>query len=202
MKKIDYKKELKHLYAPSAKKIQFVDVPKLNYLTVSGKGRPEGRDYQNALHALYPVAYKIKFWMKKHQSFDYVVPPLEGLWWADDLTDFVNENRDEWQWTMMIMQPEQVTQEIFNRSIEEVASKKQVPSDLRKVELVSFNEGKCAQILHLGPFSGEGPVIKRLHSAINDEGFNLTGKHHEIYLSDMRRVQPEKYRTIIRQPMG
>lgn len=201
MTKIDYKKTLKYLYAPSAKKIQFVDVPELNYLTVSGIGRPEGENYQNALRALYPVAYKIKFWMKEHQQFDYVVPPLEGLWWADDMADFENGSRDKWLWTMMIMQPENVTQEVVTRGIDTVSSRKEVPCDLHKVEFISFNEGRCAQTLHLGPFSEEGPVIQRIHSAINDEGCNLAGKHHEIYLSDMRRVPPEKYRTIIRQPM-
>jgi len=201
MSKIDYKKSLKHLYAPSASEIQFVDVPTLNYLSISGKGRPEGEDYQNALHALYPVAYKIKFWMKENMNFDYVVPPLEGLWWADDFSDFINGNRDEWKWTMMIMQPECVTNEVVNRGIEIVSSKKETPQDLEKVKFQPLKEGRCAQLLYLGPFSEEGPVILRIHDTIEKEGFNLTGKHHEIYLSDMRRVPPEKYRTILRQPM-
>lgn len=202
MEKIDYKKKLKHLYKPSSKEIEFIDVPSFNYLTVAGKGRPEGDEYQQALQSLYPVAYKIKFWMKSNKNFDYVVPPLEGLWWADDLSDFIKGNRDEWRWTMMIMQPESVTQEIVDEAFKVVASKKDVPSSLDKVKFQTIDEGKCAQILHLGPFSEEGPVIQRLHDAIKNTGSNLTGKHHEIYLSDMRRVTPERYRTIIRQPMG
>lgn len=201
MEKIDYKKTLKHLYKPSAKKIEFIDVPSFNYLTVTGKGRPEGEEYQQALQSLYPVAYKIKFWIKEKKKFDYVVPPLEGLWWADDLSDFIKGNRDEWRWTMMIMQPEPVTQEIVDFVLNAVASKKDAPDALDKVELQTLNEGACAQILHLGPFSEEGPVIRRLHEAIENEGKRLTGKHHEIYLSDMRRVPPQKYRTILRQPM-
>ena len=201
MEKVDYKKTLRHLYKPSAKKIEFIDVPRFNYLTITGKGRPEGEEYQQALQSLYPVAYKIKFWIKEHKHFDYVVPPLEGLWWADDLSDFIKGNRDEWRWTMMIMQPEPVTQEIVDLVLNTVASKKDAPGDLDKVEFQTINEGRCAQILHLGPFSEEGPAIQRLHKAIENEGKNLAGKHHEIYLSDMRRVSPEKYRTILRQPM-
>ena len=130
-----------------------------------------------------------------------VVPPLEGLWWADDFSDFINGNRDEWKWTMMIMQPECVTNEVVNRGIEIVSSKKETPQDLEKVKFQPLKEGRCAQLLYLGPFSEEGPVILRIHDTIEKEGFNLTGKHHEIYLSDMRRVPPEKYRTILRQPM-
>ena len=202
MEKIDYKKKLKHLYKSSSKEIEFVDVPSFNYLTVTGKGRPEGDEYQQALKPLYPVAYKIKFWMKANKNFDYVVPPLEGLWWADDLSDFIKGNRDEWRWTMMIMQPESVTQEIVDETIKLVASKKDIPRSLDKVKFQAINEGRCAQTLHLGPFSEEGPVIQRLHDAIKKTGANLAGKHHEIYLSDMRRVTPEKYRTVIRQPMG
>ncbi len=200
MEKIDYKKTLKQLYKPSAKTVEIIDVPSLNYLTITGKGRPGGEEYMLALHALYPVAYTIKFWMKANKQFDYVVPPLEGLWWADDFSDFAKDNRDEWRWSMMIMQPEPVTQAIVDTAIKTVAAKKDAPSALNKLEFQTLHEGKCAQILHLGPFSEEGPVIQRLHDAIADRGAQLTGKHHEIYLSDMRKVTPEKYRTVIRQP--
>lgn len=201
MQKVDYKKTLKHLYQPSDRNVVFVDVPSLNYLTVTGQGEPEGDVYQQALQALYPVAYKIKFWMKQNEGFDYVVPPLEGLWWADDLSDFVNGKRDQWRWTMMIMQPDTVTQRIVQQVIETVGSKKDAPLALDQVEFQTISEGRCAQILHRGPFSEEGPVIQRLHDAIRSQGAQLTGKHHEIYLSDIRRVPPEKYRTVIRQPM-
>ncbi|MFM9269076.1 GyrI-like domain-containing protein [Halomonas elongata] len=201
MEKIDYKKTLRRLYKPSAKNVEFIDVPSLNYLTITGKGRPEGEEYQQALQSLYPVAYKIKFWVKENKHFDYVIPPLEGLWWADDLSDFIKGNRDEWRWAMMIMQPEPVTREIVELVINAVVSKRSSPNALNKVEFKTINEGECAQILHLGPFSEEGQVIQRLHEAIRNKGRSLGGKHHEIYLSDMRRVLPQKYRTIIRQPM-
>ena len=200
MKKIDYKKEFKHLYGATSKNVQFVDVPTLNFLMVHGKGEPGGKAFTEAVQALYPVAYGIKFSIKENLGIDYVVPPLEGLWWAEDMTDFVKDNRDRWLWTMMIMQPESVTQEIFDKVILQVKAKKNPPA-IEKVEFQPYAEGKCAQILHVGPFSEEGPTIEKVHSAIAAEGYSLTGKHHEIYLSDMRRVSPEKYRTVIRQPM-
>ncbi len=200
MGKIDYKKEWKYLYGATSKNIQFVEVPTLNYLMVHGKGEPGGKDFTEAVQALYPIAYTIKFSLKQNTEFDYVVPPLEGLWWAEDMEDFVNNHRSQWQWTMMIMQPEFVTQDFFTQALQHVKTKKN-PSAIEKVEFQPYSEGKCAQILHLGPFSNEGPTVEKLHTAIANEGFTLTGKHHEIYLSDMRRVSPEKYRTIIRQPI-
>lgn len=200
MEKIDYKKKLKHLYGATSKEIQFVDVPGLNYLMVHGIGEPGGKAHMDAIQALYPVAYTIKFSSKKILNVDYVVPPLEGLWWAEDPTDFINGNRERWQWTMMIMQPEQVTQMMVNEAKEQVGMKKNPPA-LGKVEFTSLDEGKCAQSLHVGPFSEEGPIIQEIHNRIQSEGYSLAGKHHEIYLSDIRRVSPDKYRTIIRQPL-
>ena len=201
MAKIDYKRKLKQLYGPTAKQVQFVEVPALNYLLVHGKGEPGGKEFTEAVQALYPVAYTIKFSIKKIFGIDYVVPPLEGLWWAEDMSDFINNHRDRWLWTMMIMQPDCVTADSVDAAITEVKTKKN-PSGLSKVRFQSFTEGKCAQILHLGPFSEEGATIQKVHDAITHAGHRLAGKHHEIYLSDMRRVAPEKYRTIIRQPMS
>lgn len=175
MSKIDYKKSLGNLYRPSAEAIEFVDVPSQNFLAVTGKGKPEGVAYQQALQALFPVAYKIKFWIKENKGFDYVVPPLEGLWWADDLTDFKTGNRDAWRWTMMIMQPDLVTQRIVTESLDRLADKKNPLLALNKVEFQTLAEGRCAQILHIGPFSEEGPVIERLHLAFEREGARLTG---------------------------
>lgn len=201
MEKIDYKKKLKHLYGPTSKRIEFINVPALSYLMIHGKGEPGGQEYTDAVQALYPVAYTIKFSIEKNAGIDYGVLPLEGLWWAEDMRDFAKGNRERWLWTMMIMQPEHVTQEIFDESITQVKVKKD-PAALEKVEFQSFTEGSCAQILHIGPFSEEGPTVQKVHDAIAKEGYSLTGKHHEIYLSDMRRASPEKLRTIIRQPMG
>jgi len=202
MTKIDYKKELKHLYKPSAKKVVSVEVPTMNYLMVDGEGAPGSKQHQAAIEALYSVAYTLKFMVKRGEiGIDYGVLPLEGLWWADDMSDFVNDNKDNWQWTMMIMQPELITQELFDQALEQVNSKK----DLEAVELLrfeSFTEGLCAQTLHVGPFSEEGPTVQRVHDFIGDMGGSLIGKHHEIYLSDIRRAAPENWKTVIRQPMS
>ena len=200
MEKIDYKKKLKHLYGPSAKTVQFVEVPTMNYLMVHGQGEPGGEEYIDAVQALYPVAYTIKFSIKKDDGIDFGVMPLEGLWWAEDMTDYITNRRDRWLWTMMIMQPEVVTQQHVENAIAEVQTKKN-PAATDKVKFEPLTEGRCAQILHLGPFSEEGPAIQCVHNAIAEAGSGLTGKHHEIYLSDMRRTAPERLRTILRQPM-
>lgn len=200
MEKIDYKKAFKNLYGATSKEVQFVDVPVLNYLMVQGKGEPGGQPYIEAIQALYPLAYTIKFSSKKNLNLDYVVPPLEGLWWADDMADFIDGHRERWQWAMMIMQPTHVTKEMVDEAIVQVRTKNS-PVALEKVEFLPLNEGKCAQILHIGPFSEEGPTIQKVHNAIESEGYSLAGKHHEIYLSDMRKISPDKYRTIIRQPL-
>lgn len=199
MGKIDYKTELKSLYGARSGKVQFIEVPVLNYLMIQGKGEPGGKAYTEAIQALYPLAYTLKFLSKENLGKDYVVPPLEGLWWAEDMADFINGNRDQWQWTMMIMQPSHLVQDVVEEAIIQVRAKKD-PEALDKVEFRSLSEGRCAQILHIGPFSDEGPIIQKVHEAIINEGHSLTGKHHEIYLSDIRRASPEKYKTIIRQP--
>jgi hypothetical protein len=202
MEKIDYKKQLKHLYKASAKKHVIVDVPPMNYLMIDGIGRPEGEAYQNALAALFPLAYTIKFSIKKGEiAKDYGVMPLEGLWWADDYNVFKNNDKDQWKWTMMIMQPELVTDEIVEEAFEAVREKKD-PISLDKVRFARFEEGKVAQILHIGPFSEEGPTIEGLHQFIENQGYQLRGKHHEIYLTDIRRAKPENWKTIIRMPIG
>ena len=127
------------------------------------------------------------------------VMPLEGLWWADDMSDFVANNKAKWKWTMMILQPSFVSDEVITAAIAEVRRKKKLPG-VDRLRLESFSEGLCAQILHIGPFSEEGPTIERLHEFI-DSRSERTGKHHEIYLSDIRRADPNKWKTIIRHPM-
>ncbi|MBT0664658.1 GyrI-like domain-containing protein [Geobacter pelophilus] len=202
MEKIDYKKQLKHLYAPSAKKVEIVEVPPMNYLMVDGNGDPNtAKAFSDAIEALYPVAFTMKFMVKKGaRGIDYGVMPLEALWWADDMSAFTTGNKDAWQWTVMIMQPEFVTAGMVEAAITEVARKKK-PVSLPLVRFASFSEGKAAQILHIGPFSEEGPNIEKVHAFIEANGSIRAGKHHEIYLSDLRRTAPEKWKTIIRQPM-
>jgi hypothetical protein len=203
MEKIDLKKQLKHLYNPSAKRVEIVTVPQMNFLMVDGMGDPNtAKTYSDAIEALYPVAYTLKFMVKNGKmGIDYGVMPLETLWWADDMSAFITGNKDAWKWTVMIMQPQFITREMVEQAIEEVGQKKG-PASLPLIRFETFKEGKAAQILHIGPFSDEGPTIEKLHSLIENKSSQRVGKHHEIYLSDLRRAVPEKWRTIIRQAMS
>lgn len=203
MEKIDYKKKLKHLYKPSAKKVEIVNVPRMNYLMIGGQGNPNTSiEYKEAIEALYGLSYAIKFIIKKGEiGIDYGVMPLEGLWWIDDMSEFDINKKDDWKWTAMIMQPKLVTREIVEQATEQVKQKKN-PIALSKVRFESFTERKAAQTLHIGPFSEEGPTIEKIHNFIVDSGYEIVGKHHEIYLSDIRKAAPEKWKTIIRQPIG
>jgi hypothetical protein len=199
MVKIDYKKTLKELYAPPKTPV-IVEVPEMRYLTVDGMGDPLSKEYSDAMQALFPVAYTLKFMVRKRQGIDYCVPPLEGLWWADDMSTFADD-RKKWKWTSIIMQPEYVTSALFEEAVEQV-KKKKAPEAIDKVRLGPYVEGACAQVMHIGPFSAEGPTVAYLHGFIEKSGYELAGKHHEIYLSDMRKVAPEKMKTVIRQPMA
>ncbi|MDF3130287.1 GyrI-like domain-containing protein [Kiritimatiellaeota bacterium B1221] len=200
MKKIDYKKELKHLYRPSANIPAMVEVPEMNYLMIDGEGDPNlAQSYGDAIAALYPVAYTLKFMVKRGgMEVDYGVPPLEALWWADDMSDFVKGNKSKWKWTAMIMQPEFITQDMVKDAIQTVRAKKD-PVSLPRLRFESYPEGLCAQILHIGPFSEEGPTIEKLHRFVESEQHQLRGKHHEIYLTDIRRAAPKNWKTVIRQ---
>jgi hypothetical protein len=201
VKKIDFKKTLKHLYQPSAKEVILVDVPTMNYLMVDGEGDPnKSQSYSDAIEALFTVSYAVKFMVKKGAlAIDYGVMPLEGLWWADDMSAFSTEDKSGWKWTMMIMQPDLVTKEIIDSAISDVR-KKNSPAAISKVRFEALTEGQCAQILHVGPFSEEGPTVEKVHQFIDSRG-KRTGKHHEIYLSDIRKADPAKWKTVIRQPM-
>jgi len=201
VEKVDFKKELKHLYGASVKEPTIVDVPGMNFLMVDGFGDPNMQEYQEAIETLYAVSYALKFMVKKgEQAVDYGVLPLEGLWWVDDMTQFSEDNKEAWKWTSMIMQPEYVTEELFNRAVEEVSKKKNPPA-LPKLRFENFHEGVTVQLMHIGPYSAEKPNIERLHRFIEEKGHELRGKHHEIYLTDPRRMSPEKMRTILRQPV-
>jgi hypothetical protein len=200
MTKIDLKKELKHLYQPSAKEVALVDVPGMNFLMIDGEGDPNtSPSYQEAVEALFSVAYAIKFKVRNTLAIDYGVPPLEGLWWAEDMAAFSASDKSGWKWTMMIMQPEFVSTALVCDTIAEVKKKKGLPA-LAQLRFEPFAEGKCAQILHIGPFSAEGPTVARVHAFIDTLGKRF-GKHHEIYLSDIRKADPAKWKTIIRQPL-
>jgi hypothetical protein len=170
---------------------------------VDGHGDPNtAQEYKDAIETLYAVAYKVKFASKKKLEKDYVVPPLEGLWWAEDMETFsTRRDKSAWDWTMMIMQPEWITQEIFEAAVQQVDKAKGLVT-LPKLRLERYDEGLSVQILHIGPYDDEGPTLDRLHREfIPRNGFEMRGKHHEIYLSDVRRVAPEKLRTVLRQPV-
>ncbi len=202
MEKINFKKELKHLYQPSAKEVVQVEVPKMTYLMLDGAGDPNtSNDYQVGVEVLFSLSYAIKFMAKKGAlAIDYGVMPLEGLWWADDMSRFSINDKADWQWTMMIMQPDFVTPAMVKEAMAEVKRKKN-PTALEKVRFESLEEGICVQLMHIGPFSAEGPAIERLHGFIAESGHKPIGKHHEIYLSDIRKTVAANWKTVIRQPM-
>lgn len=201
VEKVDFKKELKHLYGASVKEPAVVDVPEMKFLMVDGIGDPNAQEYQEAVETLYAVSYALKFMVKKGElAVDYGVLPLEGLWWVDDMSQFSEDNKEAWKWTSMIMQPEYVTEELFNKAVEEVSKKKNPPA-LPRLRFEGFHEGITVQLMHIGPYSAEKPNIERLHRFIEEKGHELRGKHHEIYLTDPRRMSPEKLRTLLRQPI-
>lgn len=201
MKKVDLKRELKQLYRASARDVLEVDVPAFTFLMVDGEGDPNtSGEYARAVEALFSVSYTAKFLVRKGpQELDYAVMPLEGLWWANDMSAFAANDRASWKWTMMIMQPDFVAADVIEEAVAAVRRKKKL-TGLDALRLEEFSEGRCAQVLHMGPFSEEGATIARLHEFI-DTRSGLAGKHHEIYLSDIRRADPSRWKTIIRQGM-
>ena len=203
MDKRDLKKELGTLYKPSAKEAVREDVPVMNFLMVDGEGNPNtSRNYAEAVESLFAASYALKFAVRKGPlAVDYGVMPLEGLWWADDMSVFSSGDKSSWKWTMMIMQPDLVTPALVEATLAGLAKKKD-PDAIGRLRFDSFAEGVSAQIMHLGPFSEEGPTIAGLHRFIEDSGYRRSGKHHEIYLSDIRKAAPSKWKTIIRQPMA
>jgi hypothetical protein len=202
MKKVDYKKELKNLYNPSIKDVVTVDVPEFNFLMINGMGDPNiSQDYREAVEALFNVSYTLKFMVKKGKdAIDFGVLPLEGLWWADDFASFVEGKKDLWKWTAMIMQPKYISQALVKQAMDMVKKKKNLTA-LAKMRFEPFCEGLTAQIMHIGPYSEEKENIEKIHNYIKSKGYLLSGKHHEIYLSDPRKSAPEKLKTVIRQPM-
>jgi len=200
--KVDFKKDLKEFYSPP-KKFVIVEVPEMQFLMVDGHGDPNvAQEYQDALGALYALAYKIKFMSKVQLRKDYVVPPLEGLWWAEDMETFTTaRDKSRWDWTMMIMTPGWIDLEMFTSTLEAVQKGKN-PSALEKVRMESYHEGLSVQIMHIGSYDEEGPTLMKLHQEfLPGNGYKENGKHHEIYLGDPRRVAPEKLKTVLRQPV-
>lgn len=201
MAKVDLRKELKTLYRPSAKAIVEVQVPAFTFLMIDGQGDPNrSSSYAEAVETLFTVAYTARFHARESLGLDYAVMPLEGLWWAEDMKAFASGDRDRWQWTMMILQPDAYPPALLRESVDLAARKKSLPA-LGRLRIERFEEGACAQVLHIGPFTEEGPVIERLHAFIDARG-ELRGRHHEIYLSDIRRAEPARWKTVLRQPLA
>ncbi|MGC0368186.1 GyrI-like domain-containing protein [Microbacterium sp. SLBN-111] len=200
--KIDFKKSLDS-YRARVGEFSIVEIPDLRYLMVDGHGDPNTAPaYTQALQALYPVAYKLRFASKRELGRDYVVPPLEGLWWADDMDAFtVARDKSRWDWTMMLLVPDWIDEAMFHSAVETVRAAGSADR-LEDVRMETLSEGLCVQTLHLGSFDDEADVLDELHHAfIPGQGLSLSGKHHEIYLSDVRRTSPDKLRTILRQPV-
>lgn len=199
MTSIDLKKTYRDHY--TAKRTPtVVDVPTRPYLMIDGRGDPNtAEEYRQAVEALYPIAYGIRAAVKAATGDAYTVMPLEGLWWVPDMAEFDPTDKSSWFWTAMICLPDAVTEEMAADVIPTVTAKGGLAAG-RKARVEHFTEGVAAQVLHIGPYADEAPTISDLHRFIEDNGFQLSGKHHEIYLSDARRVEQAKLRTIIRQP--
>ncbi|MEV6822617.1 GyrI-like domain-containing protein [Nocardiopsis dassonvillei] len=201
--KTDFKRTL-DAYRARRDQFRITHVPDLSYLMVDGHGDPNTSPaFTEAVEALYPVAYKLKFASKRDLGRDYVVMPLEGLWWADDMDAFTAaRDKSRWDWTMMIMVPDWIDQDMFAAAVERVAAKNS-PARLGDVRMETLSEGRCVQTLHVGSFDDEADVLRRMHHEfLPGNGLRMVGRHHEIYLSDFRRVAPDRLRTILRQPVG
>lgn len=201
MTRIDLKKTYKEHY--TAKRTPaIVDVPTRPFLMIDGRGDPNtAQEYRDAIEALYPIAYGLRAAIKSATGDAYTVMPLEGLWWVPDVRDFDPADKSNWSWTAMISLPDVVTEGMAAEVIAEVTATKNLAAG-PKARIERFTEGAAAQILHIGPYADEAPTIQQLHEYIAGLGHELSGKHHEIYLSDARRGDPATLRTIIRQPFA
>jgi len=200
--KVDLKKELDS-YLARRGVFRVLDVPTRRYLMIDGHGDPNTATFTTAVESLYPVAYTLKFASKNELGRDYVVPPLEGLWWAEDMSTFTTaRDKSAWDWTLLLLVPDWVPPTMVDAAIEQVGRTKSPPR-LAEVRLEELTEARCVQTLHVGPFDAEAEVLAQLHhEVLPAHGFTLAGKHHEIYLSDVRRTASHRLRTILRQPVS
>lgn len=201
MGKYDVKRELKSLYAPKNTSWELVDVLPQQFIAVDGAGDPNtSSEYTNAVEALFTVAYAIKF-ASKAEGQDLVVGPLEGLWWADDPEVFIARDKAAWSWRMLISQPDWIGVDIIDDAKLRAAKKKDNPA-IAEVCREGMYEGTCAQALHVGSYDDEGPVLAELRDTfIPANELRMSGLHHEVYLSDPRRTEPAKLKTVLRQPL-
>ncbi|WLP89335.1 GyrI-like domain-containing protein [Gordonia sp. NB41Y] len=186
-------------------RFDIVDVPARSYLMIDGHGDPNSApEFAEAIAALYPVAYALKFHSKRELGRDYVVPPLEGLWWATDPDSFTTaRDKSRWDWTLLLMIPDWLGAEDVEAAFGAVRAKRAVPGRIDDIRVAGLTEGRCVQTLHVGSFDDEAPVLEEMHQRfIPAHGLAMTGTHHEIYLSDFRRTAVQRLRTILRQPVG
>jgi hypothetical protein len=203
MVELDLRKQWKHLYAPSAKSVGLVEVPEFKFLTIDGRIEPgfepgTSPGFEEAISAMYSIAYTLKFMSKlrKEDPIDYPVMALEGLWWVED-GSFAASVKDNWVYTLMIMQPDHIMPEMFAEAVAQAAKKKPNPA-LVRVNLTSFCEGQCIQAMHIGPYAAEPATVDKMQGWAAENGYRQSGKHHEIYLGDFRRSDPEKLKTVLR----
>jgi hypothetical protein len=201
MEKLDLKKHYRSLYSAPRGTFAIIDVPPLSYVQLDGEGDPNSAEtYRTGVGWLYSVSYAMKFAAKAELGRDYVVGPLEALWWADDMSSFETRTKDDWRWTIMILQPDFVTAELFAGALDKACRKLGAPHP--GLRFAPLDEGLSVQTLHVGSYDDEGPTLARLHREfLPANGLEETGHHHEIYLSDPRKVAPEKLKTILRQPV-
>lgn len=206
MEKLDLRKQYKNLYQPSAKQVSLVEVPEFQFAMLDGEIEPghapgDSPSFSEAMQALYGISYTLKFMSKlrKENPIDYPVMALEGLWWVEG-REFDIRNPTGWRWTVMMMQPDHITQDMYQQALEQLRKKKPGPA-LNLLRFEKFHEGTCLQIMHIGPYSEEMTTIAKIEAYAQEHGYRLRGKHHEIYLGDPRRGDPAKLKTILRHPV-
>ena len=202
-KKLDYKKEFPEIYKPSLKTPTIIKIPEMTYFMIDGTGDPNtSEEYKDIVQILYNISYtlKMKIIKKETPDKDYVVPPLEGLWYMPKMDEWSMEDKEKWQWTMMIRIPDFIEDTQIKKALKILKETKN-PSFFSKLRYEQYDEGTCVQIMYLGPYDEEPPTIKKMHQFAEKNGYILNGHHHEIYLSDPRRIEPERLKTILRQPI-
>lgn len=195
--KLDLTKEYRSYYTAKAVP-EIVELDEGKFLTIEGVGAPGCDEFQAKVNAIYSLAYGIKMLMKR-EGKDFIIAKLEGLWWVDSDRPYIEVPREEWRWKLLIRQPEFVTPEIVEKARQEVIKRK--TKLVNKVRLEEMREGRCVQILHIGPYSTEPESLEKMYGLMKEKGLTFNGPHHEIYLSDPRKVAPEKMKTILRQPV-
>lgn len=207
MSKLDLRKQFKGLYNPSARKVEVVDVPRFQFALIDGLIEPglgpgSSPTFQEAMQALYGAAYTLKFMSKqrKEEPIDYSVMALEGLWWVEG-GEFSFQRKDNWAYTLMVMQPDHITENMFQDALRQLRQKKGDQPAFSRLRLESFQEGLCVQIMHIGPYDAEPASIEKMDAFAREQGYQMHGKHHEIYLGNPLRADPAKLKTILRHPV-